>query len=389
MGELIGMGKLSATAVKAASRPGRLGDGDGLFLVVQPGDTKSWMVRVQKHGNRRDFGLGSASKISLAAARERAREVRTWMEMGLDPVFERKKAQGIPTFREAAARVLAQHRKTWRNEKHEGQWLRTLEAYVFPHIGNIQVSDITGPMIRNVLADIWLSKPETARRVRQRIGTVLDWAYASGYRESEAPMRAISKGLPRQPKKEGHYAAMPYAQVPAFVAKLRERESYSRLALEFAILTAARSGEVRGAAWEEFDLEARLWTIPKARMKASREHVVPLCARALRIIERCAELRLRECPLVFPGMRGKKPMSDMTMTKLLKEMKQPYTVHGFRSAFRDWVSEETGHAGDVAEAALAHMVRDKTEAAYRRGNLLEKRRTLMDDWAEHCCGKGK
>lgn len=281
------MGRLSATAVKAATRPGRLGDGDGLYLVVTGSGTKSWMVRVQKHGTRRDFGLGSATKVSLAVARERAREIRTWVELGLDPLFERRKAQGPPTFREATAKVLAQHRKTWRNEKHESQWLRTLEAYVFPHLGNVQVNEITGPMIRNVLAEIWLAKPETARRVRQRIGTVLDWAYASGYRDSEAPMRAISKGLPRQPKKEGHYAAMPYARVPAFIPRLRERESYSRLALEFTILTAARSGEVRMAKFDEFDLEAKLWTIPKDRMKANREHVVPLCARATRIIERC------------------------------------------------------------------------------------------------------
>ena len=192
------MGKLSATAVKAATRPGKLGDGDGLYLVVKSSGTKSWMVRVQKNGNRRDFGLGSASKVSLTVARERAREVRTWVELGLDPLFERRKAEGIPTFREAAAKVLAQHRATWRNEKHEKQWIRTLEAYAFPHLGNVQVNDITGPMIRNVLAEIWLAKPETARRVRQRIGTVLDWAYASGYRDSEAPMRAITKGLPQQ-----------------------------------------------------------------------------------------------------------------------------------------------------------------------------------------------
>ena len=304
--------------------------------------------------------------------------------MGLDPLFERRKAQGIPTFREAAAKVLAQHRKTWRNEKHEQQWIRTLEVYVFPQLGSMQVCDITGPMIRNVLAEIWLAKPETARRVRQRIGTVLDWAYASGYRDSEAPMRAISKGLPRQPKQEGHFAAMPYIQVPTFLPRLRERESYSRLALEFAILTAARSGEVRLASFDEFDLEEKLWTIPPARMKAHREHVVPLCERAVRIVERCLQLRIRDCPLVFPGMRLRAPMSDMTLTKLLREMKEPYTVHGFRSAFRDWVSEETGHPGDVAEAALAHVVKNRTEAAYRRGNLLEKRRLLMADWANYC-----
>lgn len=379
------MGKLSATAVKAATRPGRLGDGDGLFLIVQPGGSKSWMVRVQKNGTRRDFGLGSAAKVSLKVARERAQEIRAWMELGLDPAFERRKANGIPTFREAAAKVLAQHRKTWRNAKHEGQWLRTLESYVFPHFGNVAVSEITGPMIRNVLAEIWLSKPETARRVRQRIGTVLDWAYASGYRESEAPMRALTRGLPRQPKKDGHFAAMPYADVPTFIVKLRERESFSRLALEFAILTAARSGEVRGALWDEFDLKARLWTLPKGRMKAAREHVVPLCDRAVSIVARCAELRRRDCAIVFPGIRGNQPLSDMSLTKLIKEMKQPYTAHGFRSSFRDWVSEETDHQGDIAEAALAHVVANKTEAAYRRGNLLEKRRRLMDDWAAHCC----
>lgn len=380
------MGRLSATGVKAATRPGKLGDGDGLFLVVQASGSKSWVVRVQRHGVRRDFGLGSAKKVSLKLARERAGEVRTWVEMGLDPIFERRKMLGVPSFKEAAAKVLAQHRKTWRNEKHEAQWLRTLELYVFPHFGNVAVHEITGPMIRNALAEIWLAKPETARRVRQRIGAVLDWAYASGYRDSEAPMRALSKGLPRQPRKDGHFAAMPYAKVPAFVVSLRSRESFSRLALEFAILTAARSGEVRGATWDEFDLEARLWTLPKARMKAAREHVVPLCARAVRIVERCAELRLRNAQIVFPGIRGDRPLSDMTLTKLLKEMKEPYTAHGFRSAFRDWVSEETDHPGDVAEAALAHVVANKTEAAYRRGNLLEKRRVLMDDWAAYCGG---
>lgn len=318
MWENLSMGKLSATGVKAASRPGRIGDGDGLFLIVQPSGTKSWVCRVQKNGNRRDFGLGSASKVTLAQARERAREIRAWMELGLDPLFERKKAAGIPTFKEAAAKVLAAHRKTWRNEKHEGQWLQTLTSYAFPLIGDVKVSAITGPMIRNVLAEIWLTKPETARRVRQRIGTVLDWAYASGYRENEAPMRAISKGLPRQPKKDGHFAAMPYTQIPAFLGQLRARESYSRLALEYAILTAARSGEVRGARWEEIDFHQKLWTISKDRMKANREHVVPLCMRAIRIIERCAELRVRHCPIIFPGMRGDKPMSDMALTKLLR-----------------------------------------------------------------------
>lgn len=381
------MKRLSVSAVKAATRPGRFSDGDGLYLVVQPGGSKSWVCRVQKAGNRRDFGLGSASKVSLSDARARAHEIRVQVEMGLDPLFERRKEKGIPTFRDAAAKVLSANRKAWKNEKSEAQWTYSLEKYVFPHIGNVKVNEITGPMIRGMLAMIWLSKPETARRVRQRVGTILDWAYASGYREHEAPMRAITKGLPRQPKREGHFAAMPYDKVPGFIPSLRERESFSRLALEFAILTAARSGEVRGAAWSEVDLDLGLWTIPKERMKANREHVVPLCQRAILIIERCADLRLRDCPIIFPGSRGNQPLSDMTLSKLLKEMKQPYTVHGFRSSFRDWVSEETNHPSDVAEAALAHVVANKTEAAYRRGNLLEKRRLMMLEWAEFCEGR--
>lgn len=383
------MKRLSVSAVKSATRPGRFSDGDGLYLVVQPGGSKSWVCRVQKSGNRRDFGLGSAAKVSLVDARGRAREIRIQVEMGLDPIFERRKAKGIPTFREAAAKVLAANRKTWKNAKSETQWKQSLEDYAFPHIGKVRVNEITGPMVRDLLAEIWLSKPETARRVRQRVGAVLDWAYSSGYRESEAPMRAISKGLPRQPKQDGHFAAMPYDKVSAYIPALRARESFSRLALEFAILTAARSGEVRGATWEEMDLDLCLWTIPKERMKANREHVIPLCKRAVQIIKRCEELRIGDCPIIFPGVRGHAPLSDMTLTKLLKEMKQPYTAHGFRSSFRDWVSEETNHPSDVAEAALAHIVSNETEAAYRRGNLLRKRRLMMDDWANYCEGCGK
>lgn len=380
------MGRLSASAVKTANRPGRIGDGDGLFLVVKAGGGKSWVCRVQKAGRRRDFGLGSAAKVSLASARERARQVRSWMELGLDPAFERKKAAGIPTFREAAVKVLAAQRKSWKNKKHELQWSSTLEAYAFPRIGDVKVSDITGPMIRDLLAPIWLTKPETARRVRQRVGAVLDWAYASGYRESEAPMRAITKGLPRQPKKDQHFAAMPYEKVAAFIIDLRKRESFSRLALEFAILTAARSGEVRGCTWDEVDLENALWTLPKERMKADREHVVPLTAPALALLTRCAEHRQPGCDYVFPGTGWRSPLSDMTLTKLLKQMGQPYTVHGFRSSFRDWVSEETNHPSDVAEAALAHAINNKTEAAYRRGKLLQKRRVMMADWSAYICG---
>lgn len=378
------MGKLSATSVKAASRPGRIGDGDGLFLVVSRTGGKSWVCRVQKHGRRRDIGLGSANKVTLALARKRAAEIRGWMEIGLDPVFEKRKARGIPTFKEAAAKVYAANRKTWRNEKHEWQWKRTLEQFAFPRLGEIQVSEITAPMIRDVLAEIWLTKPETARRVRQRIGAVLDWAFASGYRETEAPMRSITKGLPRQPRNDGHHSAMPYTEIGAFLRNLRSRQTDGRLALELAILCAARSGEIRNARWNEFDLTKRLWTIPPERMKAGREHVVPLSPEAMRVLEICVTRRKSEDALVFPGTDPERPISDMTLIKVLRDMKLACTVHGFRSSFRDWVSETTNYPGELAEAALAHAVKDKTEAAYRRGTLLDKRRSLMANWAVYC-----
>ena len=257
-----GMKNTSNEPQKATGKVRRTSFGDGLIRIDQPTGSSSWVCRIQKHGQRHDYGLGGCAKVSLAQARELAREIRSQIELGLDPHFERRKREAVPNFKDAAAKVYEIHSKTWRNGKHHAQWTRTLELYVFPHIGKFRVDQITGPMIRDLLAEIWLAKPETARRVRQRIGVVLDWAYASGYRETEAPMRAITKGLPRQPRRDNHFPAMPYEDVPAFVQRLRERESFSRLALEFAIFTAARSGEVRGATWDEFDLEKGLWTVP-------------------------------------------------------------------------------------------------------------------------------
>jgi integrase len=381
------MAKLTATAVKAAlSKPGRHSDGDGLILAVGARGSGSWMVRVQKDGKRRDIGLGAASKVTLSQARTRAAEVRSQVEAGIDPVAQRRKAAGVPTFREAASQVHTEHKKGWKNGTHQGQWLRTLEVYAFPTLGDQLVSEIDGPAVREVLADIWTEKPETARRVRQRVGAVLDWAYSKGHRGSEAPMRSLSKGLPRQPKKNCHHAAMPFADVPAFLARLREKETWGRLALEAAILTAARSGEIRGARWSEVDLEKALWTVPANRMKAGKEHVVPLSPAALRVFERASELRLEGCGYVFHGSKRDKPMSDMTLMKVLRDMGETITAHGFRSSFRDWVSEETQFSGDLAEAALAHAISNKVEAAYRRGNLLEKRRKLMDAWGSYSDG---
>lgn len=381
------MGKLTAVAVRAAKNPGRYGDGEGLFLHVGPRGGKSWIVRIQKSGRRRDIGLGSASKVSLADARARATKVRAEVEAGLDPVAERRRAAGTPTFRNAAAQVFEQNRKTWRNGHHQWQWIRTLEMFAFPAIGDLPVSEITGPMVRDLLAEIWLDKPETARRVRQRIGAVLDWAYAKGWRETEAPMRSITKGLPRQPRSGSHHAALPFADVPGFLADLRgAKVTFGRLALEGLVLTAARSGEIRGVCWSELDLDKALWTIPGGRMKAGKEHVVPLSQQALDLFERAARLRVADADFVFPGSKRGAPMSDMTLLKIMRDMKVPATPHGFRSSFRDWAAEESGFPAEVAEAALAHAVPDKVVAAYRRTDYLEKRRQLMAAWGAYCDG---
>ncbi|MBX7539649.1 tyrosine-type recombinase/integrase [Qipengyuania sphaerica] len=384
------MGSLTATAVKAASEPGRYGDGDGLFLLVGKGGAKSWMVRIQKDGRRRDIGLGSASKVPLKLARERAIAVREQVEAGIDPVAERRKAAGIPTFREAAKLVHAEHKASWKNAKHKAQWLSTLENYAFPAFGDRSVAQIDAAAVRDALAAIWLAKPETARRLRQRIRTVIDWAVAKGYRDSSLAMPVIDKALPKQRAKVRHHAAMPYAELPVFMRVLRETESMGRLALEAVILTAARSGEVRLATWDEVDLDAATWTIPAERMKAGREHVVPLSTPAVDLFKRLkAHRRDGDGPaLVFPGMKRGKPLSDMTLTKAMRDMDRSETPHGFRSTFRDWVAEQTTFPADLAEAALAHAVSDKTVAAYQRGTMLEKRRELMASWADYCDGIG-
>lgn len=382
------MGNLTATAVKAASEPGRYGDGDGLFLLVGKRGGKSWMVRIQKDGRRRDIGLGSASKVPLKLARQRAGEVREQVEAGIDPVAERAKAAGIPTFREAAKQVHAEHKASWKNAKHKAQWLSTLESYAFPAFGDRSVAQVDAPAVRDALAAIWLEKPETARRLRQRIRTVIDWAVAKGYREGALAMPVIDKALPKQRAKVRHHAALPYADLPVFMRILRETESMGRMALEAVILTAARSGEVRLATWDEVDLDAATWTIPAERMKAGREHVVPLSTQAVALFERLKAHRreVGEKALVFPGMKRGKPLSDMTLTKAMRDMGHTETPHGFRSTFRDWVAEQTTWPAELAEAALAHVVSDKTVAAYQRGSMLEKRRKLMRAWADYCEG---
>jgi integrase len=381
------VGKLTAGRLKSLTEPGRYSDGDGLFLVIKPSGGRSWVLRAQCGSKRRDIGLGSLKSVNLKDAREAAYQIRRQIAQGFDPVLERKRErQAIPNFREAAKTVHREHKASWKNGKHQNQWLSTLEKYAFPKLGDRLVSDIGAPEIRDVLAPIWLSKPETARRVRQRIGTVLDWACVKGFRETEAPLRALSKGLPRQPKKDAHFAAMGYADVPRFLARLRERESIGRLALEALILTAARSGEIRFALWSEVDLETALWSIPAERMKMGRPHVVPLSPQVIGVFERAEKFRAPGIDLIFPGQKSKKPMSDMTLLKILRDMNAGVTVHGFRSAFRDWVADQTNYPGEVAEAALAHAIPNKVEAAYRRTDFLAKRRDLMRDWADYCSG---
>lgn len=382
------MGSLTALRVKAIKDPGRYQDGDGLMLLVKSGSARTWVLRAVVGDKRRDIGLGSLKVLSLAEARSKASEYRRQIAQGIDPVAERKKvADPVPTFREAAILVHGEHKATWKNGKHQDQWINTLTTYAFPKLGGRLVNDIEGPIIRDVLAPIWLAKPETARRVRQRIGAVLDWSYIKGYRLSEAPMRSLSKGLPRQPRKDGHFAAMPFTLVPNLIVRLRERSSVGRLAMEALILTAARSGEIRGASWPEVDLDVGLWSVPAARMKMGRAHHVPLSLQAIAVFERATALRVPCSDLVFPGQKLMKPVSDMTLLKVMRDMETGVTVHGFRSAFRDWVAEETDYPGEVAETALAHAIPNKVEAAYRRTDFFEKRRLLMQAWADFCCSK--
>lgn len=383
------MGKLTAKAVQSA-KAGRHIDGKGLYLLVKPTGAKSWVLRVQVDGTRKDYGLGSIEILSLAEAREKAVQGRKWAKAGLNPSHEwRAERAEIPTFKMAAARYHENIEAGWKNGKHGKQWLKTLETYAYPHIGEMTVAAIDTSAIHKVLLPIWLKVPETARRVRQRIGAVLDYAHAQGWRASEAPMRAVNKGLPKQPRKDEHFAAIPYADLPAFMGKVRGMPSTTgRLALQFTILTAARSGETRGATWGEIDLDAKLWTIPAERMKAGKAHVVPLSEPALAILVEMRGLFTDKADLIFPGLK-RQLLSDMTLAKALRSAGGGgYTVHGMRSAFRDWVAEKMPTVpGEVAEAALAHAIPNKVEAAYRRTMFLEQRIALMAKWADYLAGK--
>ena len=369
-------------------QPGVYFDGDGLILRVTKNSSKSWILRTLIQQKRCDMGLGGFPGVSLAEAREAAVRYRAIARNGGNPIEERKKERvRAPSFREAAELVHKHHGPSWKNSKHASQWISTLKAYVFPELGDFRVDHIRSEHIVRVLSPIWLSKDETARRVLQRIGTVLLWAKGNGYR-ADSPtdeMRAARKALPKQSKAQRHHKALPYTDVPRFITKLRDcgASASVKLALEFLILTAARSGEVRGAKWSEIDIDAHVWTIPAARMKASREHQVPLSDRCMEILAAARKLDGAAKEYVFPGMVSGKPLSDMALLMAIRRMGFDVTAHGFRSTFRVWCAEQTRYPGDVAEAALAHTIRNATEAAYMRSTFFEKRRAMMAEWSYH------
>ena len=390
------MAKLTARAVQAQKIPGTYGDGGGLYLQVARGGAKSWILRYQRDGKRHALGLGGLADVSLAEARDKAADARRMLAAGADPIearrAEREKIEvaiavaKIVTFRDAADRYIAAHRAGWRNPKHAAQWGSTLETYVHPHFGALPVEAVDVGLVLQAIEPIWSTKPETASRVRGRIEAILDWARARGYRQGENPARwrgHLDNLLPRPSKvrRVEHHAALPYPEIGAFMAELRQQDGVAARALEFVILTAARTGEALGARWDEINLAERLWTIPGERMKAGREHRVPLSDAALAIVERMAAIRMGEH--VFPSVRSGRPLSNMALLMTLRRMgRGDLTAHGFRSSIRDWTAERTGFSAEVAEMALAHAVGDKVEAAYRRGDLFEKRRQLAEAWAK-------
>lgn len=379
------MGKLTALNVKHAIEPGVYVDGQGLMLVVKSKTSRSWILRFQHEGKRQDFGLGSASKVTLAEAREKADAYRRAVAKGGNPLAEKKAARGLPTFRDAAIMAHKELLAGHRSERHKEIWLGSLEAYAFPHLGSTRIDQIAPAAIVSCLSEIWQEKPETARRVKQRIRSVLDWAATREYR----PFVDFGRiKMPTQTGERTNFAAMPKGDVSSFIASIVSAEpTIGRLALLFAIATAARSGEVRFAKSDEIDFEATIWTIPASRMKMKREHVVPLSDVALSAITRAKAIAgTNPKGLLFPSRTGK-PISDVTMTKVLRDMKIKATVHGFRSTFKDWASEVNIWPDAASEAALAHGDPDKIRGAYRRTDFWDFRVDMMAAWSNFMLGK--
>ena len=410
------IGKLTAVRVAREKRPGFYSDGGGLFLQVGKSSTKSWIFRYwvperdplsgnlvvdattgKRRGRVREMGLGSLITVSLQDARERALECRKFREKETDPIAAREasrreaalqRAKSL-TFKDAAAAYMAAHRVAWKNDKHAAQWPATLKNYAYPIIGDLPLQLIDTTLVMKVIEPIWSEKPETANRLRGRIETVLDWATVRGYRQGENPARwrgHLDKLLPARSKvrKTRHHSALPYAELPDFMVKLRAQDGIAARALEFTILTAARTGETIGAKRSEIDLKNKIWIVPAERMKTGKEHRVPLSDRAIEIFESVSDDASDQESFVFPGRGLGEPLSNMAMLKLLQRMgRDDLTVHGFRSTFRDWAAEKTSFPNEVIEMALAHAIDDKTEAAYRRGDLFDKRRRLSDGWEKY------
>jgi integrase len=389
--------KLSAKQIeRLAKTPGKYGDGGGLWLVVASKHAVSWVFRYQIAGNAREMGLGSFDVVSLAEARSRALAARKLSSAGIDPIAERDRQQServadatrAITFKQSAEGYIGSHGVKWSNAKHADQWRATLESYVYPLIGDLPTQSIDDALVHKILDRIWLKKPETASRVRGRIEAILNWATARGYRTGLNPARwkgHLENSLPArsQVRAVKHHAALPYREIGSFMAKLREQKGSGARALEFAILTAARTGEVIGATWDEIDIETAMWTIPAMRMKAKREHRVPLSLPAVALLR---ELGVGK-GAVFREPRTGAALSNAAMLSTLRRMKRTdLTTHGFRSTFRDWAAEQTSFPGEVAEMALAHTIENKVEATYRRGDLFEKRQKLMAAWASYCEG---
>jgi len=384
--------------VAKAKRPGMYGDGDGLYLRVTADGAKNWVYRYMLAGRPRWMGLGSVALYGLAEARGKALDARRLRHEGIDPIEarratrtrERLGAAKMVTFKQCAESYIKAHRAGWRNTKHAAQWEATLATYAEPIIGALPVQAIDTALVLRVLEPIWETKPETAGRLRGRIEVILDRAKVLKQREGENPARwrgHLDKLLPRRSKVRAveHHAALPYGQLPSFLAVLREQEGIAASALEYTILTAVRTGEIIGATWDEINLLDKTWTIPAERMKAGKEHRIPLSGRAIVILEEMQRHALEDTTFVFRGGKADKPLSNMAFLMLLRRMKRDdLTAHGFRSTFRDWAAERTDFPSEVVEMALSHAIGNKVEAAYRRGDLFEKRRRLMDAWAAYC-----
>ena len=392
--------KLSAKLIENLSSPGYYGDGDGLWLQISNGGSKSWVYRFTIAGKRREMGLGGLNAVSLAIARERARQCRLVQSEGRDPIVARNSARTsdavrsarLKTFDQCAAAYIGAHRASWKNAKHAAQWVSSLANYASPVFGALPVSDVDTDLVVKILRPIWNVKTETAVRLRGRIESILDWATVSKYRSGDNPARwrGHLENLLADPNKIApvvNFPALPWREIAAFMQDLRKREGVAARAVEYAILTAGRSGEVRGAAWAEIDLAEKVWIVPAARMKAGKEHRVPLSKQAVALLLQMP----RASAFVFPGRHNDSILSDMSLTAVLRRMgRDDITVHGFRSTFRDWCAEAVGNAfaREVCEHALAHSLPSKVEAAYRRGDLFDKRVPLMQAWADYCVEEG-